>query len=107
MNWLSNTPYEKHHRHNSKSRSEGSGEWLLQTTKFKNWKTRPESDILWLRGLRMSSLELFPCFFFFSYDHRLVYSIANLVLTATYNSRIREDILDVSSLLDRSNWKLI
>ncbi|KAH8648756.1 heterokaryon incompatibility protein-domain-containing protein [Tricladium varicosporioides] len=54
MSWLSNTPYEKHHRHNSKSRSEGSGEWLLQTTKFKNWKTRPESDILWLRGLRMS-----------------------------------------------------
>jgi hypothetical protein len=75
MKWLSDTPYDKHHRHNSQRRSEGSGEWLLKTTKFKDWKTRPESEILWLRGSRMFSLELFPFShpsFFFSCDHRLV-----------------------------------
>jgi hypothetical protein len=110
MNWLSDIPYADHHLHNSRSRSEGSGEWLLEMAKYKDWKTRPESAILWLRGSRMSSLELFKFsihLFFFRCDHRLVQSIVSLVLTAIYYSRIREDTLDVSSLPGRSSSKLI
>ncbi|RDW56912.1 hypothetical protein BP5796_12979 [Coleophoma crateriformis] len=50
LRWLSRTQYSEHHLNNRKFRSEGSGEWLLKTEKFKDWKSRPESAVLWLHG---------------------------------------------------------
>lgn len=38
------------HRIRAESRTPGTGEWLLQHTKFQEWEQVPASTILWLQG---------------------------------------------------------
>jgi hypothetical protein len=50
LDWLSPSsfcgPYDQH----CEAHLEGSGEWLLSSEKYRNWKSSNESDLLWVRG---------------------------------------------------------
>ena len=55
LNWISKTPYIKHHKDAGEGILEGTGKWLFETRdEFHAWK-QPTSDarILWLYGNRM------------------------------------------------------
>ena len=50
IDWLSDVPYERHHREIRKGRVNNTCEWLLQQPEFKDWAERQMSGTLWLRG---------------------------------------------------------
>ncbi|KAH7076544.1 hypothetical protein BKA63DRAFT_510284 [Paraphoma chrysanthemicola] len=49
--WLSCEPYEDHHIVSKRDILKGTGEWLLNDDKFKQWKNRSVSSIIWLNGI--------------------------------------------------------
>ena len=54
--WTSDIPYRDHHELARTGRTIGTGEWLLKHSQFQEWHSSNESMILWLHGIRKSSL---------------------------------------------------
>ena len=52
LDWLSDLPFEKHHRKIQSRRTNGTCEWILQQQEFQDWRDRPQSSTLWLHGSR-------------------------------------------------------
>ena len=52
LEWISDTPYEENHDFASQGRTSGTGEWLLQHDRYREWRTSSASMILWLHGDR-------------------------------------------------------
>lgn len=50
LEWISHTPYGKHHETVKSARTDGTGEWLLSHMKFREWESKDSSAILWLQG---------------------------------------------------------
>ena len=54
--WLSNIPCKKHHHSLSEGLLEGTGSWLLEKSQFVDWRNSSVSSVLWLHGIRTSSI---------------------------------------------------
>lgn len=52
LDWLSDLPFEKHHRKIQSRRTNGTCEWILQQQEFQDWRDRPQTSTLWLHGSR-------------------------------------------------------
>lgn len=56
FHWISRIEYKKHHEGLSQSVLPGSGEWLLRSTEYIQWGQSSASSVLWLHGIRKSSI---------------------------------------------------
>ena len=56
LSWLSNVQYKKHHQSLSGSLLGGTGSWLLGKSQFVEWRNSSVSSVLWLHGIRRSSI---------------------------------------------------
>lgn len=56
LKWISEIPYETDHDTASKDRVNGTCEWLLKTPQYLDWRDSSESKLLWLHGIRESSV---------------------------------------------------
>jgi hypothetical protein len=54
LQWISNIPYEDNHITAREKRTEGTGRWLLEDGRFKEWQSSQRSIIIWLHGIRRS-----------------------------------------------------
>lgn len=54
--WLSRIPYRKHHERAKEGRLDNTGDWLVKKKVFKEWQGSSTSKILWLHGIRKSSV---------------------------------------------------
>ena len=52
LQWISVIPYEENHFFACQGRTSGTGEWLLQDKRYREWRTSSASMILWLHGDR-------------------------------------------------------
>lgn len=52
LEWLSKIEYIKHHQHALEGMLEDTGQWLLNSWQFREWRTVTKSGILWLHGIR-------------------------------------------------------
>ena len=59
LRWLSDIQYKKHHQSLSKGLLEGTGSWLLGKPQFVDWRNSSVSSVLWLHGIRRSSIICF------------------------------------------------
>jgi hypothetical protein len=64
LSWVSEIQFRKIHDLAKEGRTADTGEWLLEHKEFKNWSSSDESRILWLHGIRKSSL---ISFFYWQY----------------------------------------
>ncbi|MCJ1264207.1 hypothetical protein MMC22_004078 [Lobaria immixta] len=55
LEWISNIRYEENHFHARQGRIRGTGEWLLQHERYREWRTSSASMILWLHGDQFGS----------------------------------------------------
>lgn len=51
LDWLSTIPYTQHHADIRTGRIQGTGQWLMQTDVFRDWKNSPTSSLFWLHGI--------------------------------------------------------
>ncbi|KAK2732411.1 hypothetical protein FQN57_002913 [Myotisia sp. PD_48] len=51
LTWASNIPYIDHHNNLTNGRIDGTGLWFLETQIYQNWRSSPESTIMWLHGI--------------------------------------------------------
>lgn len=56
LRWLSDVHYKKHHQSIYKCLLEGTGSWLLGKPQFVEWRNSSVSSVLWLHGIRGSSI---------------------------------------------------
>ena len=56
LSWTSNIFFRDDHDSACQGRTIGTAEWLLQHDKYRKWQSSNESMILWLNGIRWSSL---------------------------------------------------
>lgn len=54
LEWISSIRYEENHFFASQNRTSGTGEWLLQHERYREWRASSASTILWLHGDRES-----------------------------------------------------
>lgn len=60
LKWISDICYEENHFHACQGRTKGTGKWLLQHEKYREWCSSSASMILWLHGNReYTSFRLF------------------------------------------------
>lgn len=50
--WISEIPYESDHQFAKRRRLKGTGEWLLQEPRYREWKDASCATIFWLHGIR-------------------------------------------------------
>jgi hypothetical protein len=50
LNWLSSFPYEERHEERYSKKHPGTGDWLVQHTKFQRWIQSADSSVLWCHG---------------------------------------------------------
>lgn len=50
LNWLSDVPHALHQQENVKTALEGTGDWLWQDSRFRDWAVSDRSQLLWLQG---------------------------------------------------------
>lgn len=51
LQWVSDIPYEDHHRESRRGRALDTCEWILQHEDYNHWRSSDESMILWLHGI--------------------------------------------------------
>ena len=61
LEWISGIRYEENHFFARQRRIGGTGEWLLQHEKYREWRASSASVILWLHGARKCHLSLCVC----------------------------------------------
>ena len=52
LNWLSSDDFEETHERHSKKRFENTGQWLLDDPRFREWRNKAQSSLLWCYGAR-------------------------------------------------------
>jgi hypothetical protein len=52
LNWISSTPYGKHHNTVKEARTSATCEWLLRHKRFIEWWETNSSAVMWLQGSR-------------------------------------------------------
>lgn len=52
LHWISEIPYESDHQFARRNRLEGTGEWLLQEPRYREWRDSSSATIFWLHGIR-------------------------------------------------------
>ena len=52
LEWISGIHYEDNHQFARQGRTSGTGEWLLQDERYREWRASSASMILWLHGDR-------------------------------------------------------
>ncbi|KAM0712300.1 hypothetical protein Q7P37_011395 [Cladosporium fusiforme] len=50
LEWISDIPYGRHHNRVKRNRTPGSGKWLLEDPRFREWDQDSTSSIFWLQG---------------------------------------------------------
>jgi hypothetical protein len=50
LNWLSDFPYEERHEERFSKKHPGTGDWLVQHSKFKHWMQSTGSAVFWCHG---------------------------------------------------------
>ncbi|KAJ5362328.1 hypothetical protein N7541_003172 [Penicillium brevicompactum] len=50
LEFISPIPFGKHHDNIKEERVDGTGEWLIQNTEFRNWEESRSSGLFWLHG---------------------------------------------------------
>ena len=50
LEFISPIPFGKHHDNIKEERVDGTGEWLIQNTEFRNWEENKSSGLFWLHG---------------------------------------------------------
>ena len=51
LRWLSPVPFSSHHKRHSESRIPGSGQWLLDHHRYRDWRNTSSSSIFLLHGI--------------------------------------------------------
>ncbi|KAK2764808.1 hypothetical protein CKAH01_15747 [Colletotrichum kahawae] len=51
LSWISDEPYEMHHKLTHSEVLEGTGQWILRDPTFLHWANESASSILWLHGI--------------------------------------------------------
>ena len=59
LQWLSPDDFEETHTRHFKKRFKNTGQWLLDDSRFKNWRDEAQSGLLWCYGARKSYLVIF------------------------------------------------
>ena len=57
---LFSVDYEYHHRRHQSKRHKNTGQWLVETSEFKDWVSSDKSCSLWCTGIRKSRVVLLP-----------------------------------------------
>ena len=52
LNWLSPDDSEETHGRHFKKRFGNTGQWLLDDSRFRNWREEAQSSVLWCHGAR-------------------------------------------------------
>ena len=52
LQWLSPGDFEETHESHFKKRFENTGQWLLEDSRFRNWRDEAQSGLLWCYGAR-------------------------------------------------------
>jgi hypothetical protein len=55
LEWVSDIQYGRHHDEIEERREPGTGDWLVQDERFREWMVSPSSSTLWLQGSRESA----------------------------------------------------
>jgi hypothetical protein len=58
LQWVSTIHHETDHYNARKGRLEGTGDWLLARKEYVEWRNSPTSMLLWLHGIRKSTVPL-------------------------------------------------
>ena len=61
LEWLSSDNFEETHDRHFKKRFENTGQWLLDDFRFRDWRDKAQSSLLWCYGARKSQLHLYTC----------------------------------------------
>jgi hypothetical protein len=56
LQWISQITYIDNHESASEGRTEGTAEWIFDRPEYREWEASPQSQILWLHGIRKSLL---------------------------------------------------
>ena len=56
LQWLSPGDFEETHERHFKKRFGNTGQWLLDDSRFRNWRDAAQSGLLWCYGARKSYL---------------------------------------------------
>ena len=59
LEWLSPDDFEETHGRHFEKRFENTGQWLLDDSRFRNWRDEAQSGLLWCYGAR--KLLLYTC----------------------------------------------
>ncbi|EEB95754.1 hypothetical protein MPER_05225, partial [Moniliophthora perniciosa FA553] len=51
LDWISPLPYQGYHNHHKREVLQGTGQWLLQSQIYNEWKNDSTSSLLWLHGI--------------------------------------------------------
>uniref|UniRef100_A0A0W0GEG1 NACHT domain-containing protein n=1 Tax=Moniliophthora roreri TaxID=221103 RepID=A0A0W0GEG1_MONRR len=51
LDWISPLPYQGYHNHHKRDVLQGTGQWLLQSQMYREWKNDSTSSLLWLHGI--------------------------------------------------------
>ena len=54
LKWLSSDDFEETHERHFKKRFEKTGQWLLDDPRFRDWRDKAQSGLLWCYGARKS-----------------------------------------------------
>ena len=52
LEWLSPDDFEETHERHFKKRFKNTGQWLLDDSRFRNWRDETKSSLLWCYGAR-------------------------------------------------------
>src|SRR5947207_7886762 len=52
LSWISNIPYESHHKAIAAKRLQGTCGWLLTRQEYQDWINSAVSETFWLHGIR-------------------------------------------------------
>jgi hypothetical protein len=52
LKWIYSDDFEQRHKQISMARVDGSGEWFLRSTEYRNWVRGPSGSVLFCHGMR-------------------------------------------------------
>jgi len=53
LKWIYCEDFEQRHKQISMARVDGSGEWFLRSTEYRNWARGPNGSVLFCHGMRI------------------------------------------------------
>ena len=61
LKWLSPDDFDETHERHFQKRFKNTGQWLLEDSRFENWRDKAKSGLLWCYGARKSQLYIYLC----------------------------------------------